>query len=543
MNPEDAASAPIELTEQSDQALVLAALAGNKHAFGELINRHQSGARRVATRLVRDYDLACELTQEAVLQAYLGLETLDSPARFAAWFRGIVRNLCRSHLRRQRPSFAPLDTVDTLPVQRQAPLGPQTRDPALSLEAEEERVTVQTAIASLSPKNQAATWLFYMEAMSVSEVARRLDATPGAVKGRLHQARKQLRAQLMPLFAAHKEPNAPLSQEQTMKIGDHNMANISAVKIYEDTPSNHTLLYLLDMENHRYLKLWIGDHEGEQIRLQLTGTPTARPMTYRYFADFLQLMEIQLEAVRVAKLHESTFYAVSQFRNGDVVKELDTRPSDAVGLALYAGAPIFVEDALLAQAGASLPTDQTADQWFAAEVERIQREQQIVEKWQQEIATPTATVLTQSARQAVHNAIALAQRFGHSYVGTEHLLYGLAEQRTETTARLLANHGVTPDALYRVTTARVGQPVAHAESKSSAAVAEPQLTARVGQVLEIAREESATNDQRRIGSEHLLLAILHEGNGMALTLLQDLAVERTVLQAELRAPGGEKPAA
>lgn len=90
------------MSKTSDRELVLAVNAGNKQTFGALADRHTNRARRVAMQMVGNYDVACELVQEALLQAYLSLSTLREAAHFGAWLIGIVQNVCRTHLTAQQ---------------------------------------------------------------------------------------------------------------------------------------------------------------------------------------------------------------------------------------------------------------------------------------------------------------------------------------------------------------------------------------------------------------------------------------------------------
>ncbi len=138
--------------------------------------------------MVGDADLAQEIVQETLLQAYLGLSTLREPAHFAAWLIGIAQNVCRTHLRarrRLRLGDANVDEVDWAAVDAVA-------DPVAQLERQEEIHLIQQAIAALSPKNQAATWLYYIEAMSVEEVAQSLPPLPkGGVERCPHRQPRQ----------------------------------------------------------------------------------------------------------------------------------------------------------------------------------------------------------------------------------------------------------------------------------------------------------------------------------------------------------------
>jgi len=523
--------------------LVLCANKGDKQAFGELADRHSERARRVAMRMVGNYDTACEIVQEALLQAYLGLSTLREPAHFAAWLIGIVQNICRNHLRAQQRLHITPHWPDEAEL-----LADETVDPVALLERQERRALVLDAIGALSPKNQVATWLYYIEAMSIEEVAQTLDVSTTAVKGRLFQARKQLQAELAPVFTPIFTPVfdtpqlSPHQAQMAVQKRKQTMVTISAIKIHKNSTTGKDILYLFDTVNHRYLCIWIGAYEGEQIRLQLAGTPTTRPLTYRYFADFLQAMAIQLQSVQVARLHETTFFAVTQFRNGDLVKELDARPSDAIGLALHTGAPIFVDDELMAQNGKALAPEEDIDNWFASEIERIQKDQRTVASWQAELFQEDEARFTQWARGTLQNAIALAQSFRHNYVGTEHLLWSMAQNSSDIAAQLLHNAGVTEMTVNQAAMVRFGPPPKIEQEDEASSAPMPQLVPRVGQVLALANEAREQSNAQYIGTEHLLLGILREGGGMAVTLLEDLAVDQAGLEEQLLAAMADAPA-
>jgi RNA polymerase sigma-70 factor (ECF subfamily) len=85
--------------QRTDSELVIAARLGDKAAFGHLVDRHLPMARRLAMRMIGNQEIAWELAQAAYLQAYLSLDKLREPASFLSWQHGIVRNVCRSHLR------------------------------------------------------------------------------------------------------------------------------------------------------------------------------------------------------------------------------------------------------------------------------------------------------------------------------------------------------------------------------------------------------------------------------------------------------------
>jgi RNA polymerase sigma factor (sigma-70 family) len=88
--------------DQDDAELVERVLAGEKFAFGPLIDRYRPRAIKLARRMLGDGIDAEDVTQEALLQAFLCLAFLRTPGRFGAWLLGIVVNLCRMRIRTKR---------------------------------------------------------------------------------------------------------------------------------------------------------------------------------------------------------------------------------------------------------------------------------------------------------------------------------------------------------------------------------------------------------------------------------------------------------
>jgi RNA polymerase sigma factor (sigma-70 family) len=186
--------------EITDTELVTLARSGDKNAFGRLAERYQQMARRVAACMVSDEDMARELTQEAMLQAYLSLSHLRDDAAFGNWLYGIVLNVCRSYLRDQKTvlswedleggvRFGVLDFSDAAP------------DPQWAAEEQELHRKVLQAVQNLPPASQVAALLFYYERLSLQEIAAILGISVTAVKGRLYKARKRLGEQLSALYS------------------------------------------------------------------------------------------------------------------------------------------------------------------------------------------------------------------------------------------------------------------------------------------------------------------------------------------------------
>lgn len=144
-------------------------------------------------------DLAQDLVQDAMLQAYLSIEKLNDPTRFKSWLYGIVLNLCRNDLRRRQVICFSLEIMIGNLAAQPLPIAGNLPDPQLVAEQKELQNTLLEAVNTLSPKNRSVTLLFYHEQLSLQEVANRLNISVSAVKGRLHKARHQLRERLSPL--------------------------------------------------------------------------------------------------------------------------------------------------------------------------------------------------------------------------------------------------------------------------------------------------------------------------------------------------------
>jgi bifunctional DNase/RNase len=117
-------------------------------------------------------------------------------------------------------------------------------------------------------------------------------------------------------------------------------------------------LVLGDSEGGRRLPIIIGAFEAQAIALELEKIQPPRPMTHDLLRDLLEQVGGEVVAVVISELRDGTFYARVRFVHEGEERELDSRPSDAVALAVRVDAPIFVSDEVLSEAG--LPADQDA---------------------------------------------------------------------------------------------------------------------------------------------------------------------------------------
>ena len=135
-----------------------------------------------------------------------------------------------------------------------------------------------------------------------------------------------------------------------------------------DPVSNVPIVILRDASGDRFLPIWIGAFEANAIAIRLEGASTPRPLTHDLLLAVLQRLGGRVEKVVVTDLRSNTFYAEVFLEQGGEVLVLDARPSDAIALALRAGAAIFVERHVLELAQSAVP-----DSGELSEEERLRR--------------------------------------------------------------------------------------------------------------------------------------------------------------------------
>jgi len=116
-------------------------------------------------------------------------------------------------------------------------------------------------------------------------------------------------------------------------------------------PSGQHVVILKEKETDRYLPIWIGIYEANAIALKITGITPERPITHDLLATILQSAELRLKKIQVTSLTNEVFFArLFLGVNGKEV-EIDSRPSDAIALAVRMTCPILVSQDVLEKAG------------------------------------------------------------------------------------------------------------------------------------------------------------------------------------------------
>lgn len=116
--------------------------------------------------------------------------------------------------------------------------------------------------------------------------------------------------------------------------------------------SNHVVI-LKEADQERYLPIWIGPWEANAIAMKLQGLAAERPLTHDLFARTLEELGVVVRQVIISDLSDDTFHARLFLVAGERTIEIDSRPSDALALAVRSGAKIYAEPAVLERAGVS----------------------------------------------------------------------------------------------------------------------------------------------------------------------------------------------
>lgn len=142
------------------------------------------------------------------------------------------------------------------------------------------------------------------------------------------------------------------------------MIEVKVEAVLIDSSTNSPVMLLREVAGNRVLPVFIGAAEATSIAYALEGTQYIRPLTLDLMRNLILGLNGKINRVIITKLEEETFFAEVVLEAGDKVVAIDARPSDSVGLALRAGAPIYVEETVMERAG----------QWLSQEDEERLRE-------------------------------------------------------------------------------------------------------------------------------------------------------------------------
>jgi uncharacterized protein len=140
-----------------------------------------------------------------------------------------------------------------------------------------------------------------------------------------------------------------------------------------DLVGKQPIVLLKTAEGNKFLPIWIGHPEAAAILMKLQSASTPRPMTHDLVTDMLDQLGAQVTRITVTELRENTFYAQITVQQDGSEVEIDSRPSDAIALAIRADAPIFAADEVIEESAIEFEGDEINQEDLEKEVSKFKQ--------------------------------------------------------------------------------------------------------------------------------------------------------------------------
>jgi bifunctional DNase/RNase len=138
-----------------------------------------------------------------------------------------------------------------------------------------------------------------------------------------------------------------------------------------DLVGKQPIVLLKTADGNRFLPIWIGHPEAAAILMKLQSQAPPRPMTHDLLSDMLEQLGAQVVRITVTELRENTFYAQITVTQDGTEIEVDSRPSDAIALAIRAEAPIFAADRVIEESAIEFEGEEVTEEQLEEEVAKF----------------------------------------------------------------------------------------------------------------------------------------------------------------------------
>lgn len=145
------------------------------------------------------------------------------------------------------------------------------------------------------------------------------------------------------------------------------MVEVEIDSIRVSLMSQHRIVVLKETRADRYLPIWIGPYEAEAITVSLQQMEVARPLTHDLMKSIMQTLGAEVLRINIVELRDDVFYARIIVRVDGRELEIDSRPSDALALAVRVHVPVFVAESVMLEAGTEPEKELTAGEGEAVE--------------------------------------------------------------------------------------------------------------------------------------------------------------------------------
>ena len=140
-----------------------------------------------------------------------------------------------------------------------------------------------------------------------------------------------------------------------------------------DLVGKQPIVLLKTVDGNRFLPIWIGHPEAAAILMKLQNAATPRPMTHDLVTDMLDRLEARVVRIEVTELRENTFYAQITVQLDGSEIEVDSRPSDAIALAIRADAPIFAADDVIEESAIEFEGEEVSEEEIESKVSEFKQ--------------------------------------------------------------------------------------------------------------------------------------------------------------------------
>lgn len=177
----------------SDSQAIELCQAGNKAAYGYLVNQYKERAYYSALGIVRSHDAALDLSQDAFVRAYRHIGKFDTTKKFFTWYYQILRNLCLNFIRDKKRHARSFSEVDENQIKT---ISDEREDASALAEQNELKEALWAAMDDLKPKEREIIMLKEFQDLPYKDIADILEIPIGTVMSRLFNARKALKVKL-----------------------------------------------------------------------------------------------------------------------------------------------------------------------------------------------------------------------------------------------------------------------------------------------------------------------------------------------------------
>lgn len=333
------------MVQATDTGLVRRTLAGDKDAFGDLVCRYQGLVYGLAYHRVGNFADAEDVAQDVFVKAFRTLHQLEQPGRFAAWLKTITANECSTWNRRHQLVMS-LEEVEIMPSYA-----------ALAEEKSrqrEKRTEVLQAVDSLPEKSRLVVTLHYLSGLSCAEIGEHLDMSANAVAQHLNRARKQLKEMLMAEIKEDYVTNRlseNFVEEVLERVSMHPILEGEFIVSKGEGDARGLMIGTGESGGCKSLMtLWMRQDDLDAVIGGLTAGRSAETAKGRALDSAVQVLSASgIEIVRVVLRSSAAWRcrADMELKQGSADITLDLRPSDAIGLAVRAKAPIYAEEPVI----------------------------------------------------------------------------------------------------------------------------------------------------------------------------------------------------